>query len=133
MASAAGNNLRAIAKRSRSTPRKIVEAATKQVSKTVTKGLNVDTGGDRVLSGTNRQGRAGKLRAVAKVTGDAVVTGSVKAGPGGRTVAIWSWLEYGTGEPGPTAAKYTWSRSAIPAMDVAQRGARRQLATVMEG
>ena len=126
-------NIRAIAKRCRSFPRSFVDDATKTVSKSITKGLTVDTGGDRVLSGTNREGRAAKLRAVVKVTGEAIVTGTVKAGPGGRAVAIWSWLEYGTGEPGPTPAKRTWSRSALPSMDVVRRDVRRKFSNVMSG
>jgi hypothetical protein len=127
----AGANLRQIAKASRSFPRRFVDESTRRISQDVMKGLNIDSGGDRILSGTNRRGEASRLRAVVKISGDAVVEGSVKAGPGGRPVAVWHWLEYGTGAPGPTPAKRTWSRSARPMMDAVQDEARRRLSSLV--
>jgi hypothetical protein len=133
MASTAATNLRRIANEAKSFPRKFVEGGVKDVRVPIQKGLKADTGGDSILSGTNRQGRAGKLTVQARVKGDAIVTGTVKPGPSGRPVAIWHWLEYGTGPPGPTAGKRTWSRAAAPAVEKLQRSAKRAFSSIMEG
>lgn len=132
---AAGAELRRIAREARSLPRQLVESAGTDVVRVIDAQLSRDSGGDRVLSGTNRQGGGRPLRVVKKITGKAdVVTLSVKAGPQGKTVAVWHWLEYGTsphgGHPG-TPAKHTWSRSADPALDGVVRDANQRFNSIL--
>lgn len=95
-------------------PRRLVDDVTKKIAKAIDKRLVADTGGDRSLSGAPQ-----RMKVERKVTGESLVTGVV--GPGPRAgMAMWSWLEKGTGEPAPTKAKRTWTKPLGPALDEAR-------------
>src|SRR5690606_7668068 len=115
------NLLRRVAQDCKSLPRRFVEEAVRDLDKAITKKLRADTGGDRSLSGA-----PGRLRVQKKISGETVVTGEVTPGPRSR-MAQWSWLEYGTGHPGPTKPKDTWSEPASHEIEVLRRKARQRL------
>jgi hypothetical protein len=126
----AASSLRTIARNAKSFPRKFVEDSAKSVNKAIDRRLVSDTGGDRVLSGTTRSGKVGKLTVKSKIDGQgSVVTGTITpAGPRGP----WAWIEEGTGPPGPTRAKHTWTKAATPAVEALQREARRAFESVLK-
>lgn len=124
MASSAAANLRRIARECKSLPRQAVEGATKAFKKSIDKSLKADTGGDFRLSGAPT-----RMRVQSKVTGDTVVEGTVS--PNKPAMAQWVWLNEGTGEPGPTAPKGTWSEPVSREMKTVTRAVRERLNTVM--
>lgn len=130
--------LRRVARASESFPRRFVTDATKKIATAIDKRLIGDAGGDRLLSGTNRNGRAVRLRVQRKVDGHQVVTGEVAPGPNGRPIALWSWLDRGTkphmigGRQHPgTAAKHTWSKPADEALAEVGRDIQREFSKVI--
>lgn len=132
--------LRRIARATRSESRQFVDESVKSVSKAIDTTLAADTGGDRVLSGTTRRGKVGKLRVQTTVKGDVVVEGKVTPGPNGRSIAVWDWLEdgtephrIGTGQHPGTKAKHTWTRAAGPELDALQKDIQRRFERIIGG
>jgi hypothetical protein len=123
VASKAAVGLRQVARNVESLPKKFARGSAKTVTKAIEQQMQVDTGGDRILSGTTRRGKVVKMRTRAKVTGDTIAIASIRPA---RPFALWFWLEYGTGEPGPTAAKHTWSVPARSALEHVRKDIRRQ-------
>ena len=124
MASAAAANLRRIARECKTLPRKAVEDASKAFTKSITKTLKRDTGGDQRLSGAPT-----RMRVQSKVQGETVVTATIS--PNKTAMAQWVWLEEGTGEPGPTAPKGTWSEPVSKELKTVTRAVRERLEAVM--
>jgi hypothetical protein len=128
VASSAATNLRQVAKNVESLPKKFARQSAKTVSKQIDRQMIDDTGGDRILSGTTRRGRASKMRTKSRVTGDSIAVARIMPG---SSMALWSWLEFGTGKPGPTAAKRTWSRPAAKALVQVRKDIRRQFSDAL--
>lgn len=121
----AGALLRQVAQACKTLPRRVVEDATKQFRKGLEKKLTADTGGDSRLSGAPT-----RMRVQVKVTGETIVTGTVT--PNKPAMAQWVWLDKGTGNPGPTEAKRTWSEPVSADMKAVTKTVRDRLNEVME-
>lgn len=124
MASSASANLRRIAQQAKPAPRLAVEDGTKQFRKAIEKSLKQDTGGDNRLSGAPT-----RMRVQVKVDGQTIVTGKVT--PNKPAMSQWVWLTEGTGDPGPTAPKGTWSDPVKAEMSAVQKTMRDRIEQVM--
>lgn len=122
--SSAAAMLRQIARECRSLPRVAVEEAATSFQKAITKKLQRDTGGDSRLSGAPT-----KMRVQKKIDGDTYVTAEIT--PNKPAMSMWVWLDEGTGDPGPTKAKGTWSEPASAEMDQVTAAVRKRLTAVM--
>lgn len=118
-------NLSRVARRLRTLPRAAIDEAAGEIARAATRQLTRDTGGDRSLSGA-----PGRLKVTKRVTGDTVVEGKVTPNPA-YLMAQWSWLEEGTGPPGPTAAKNTWTDPTGRALEHARRTIRQRLGELL--
>lgn len=115
MAGSLSSSLNKMVRECQSYPRKLIEESAKTLTKATKKTLARDTGGDSSLSGA-----PAKLKVRSKVEGDSVVTATIEAGPK-KSMAMWSWLEYGTnphvirkGQTIYSPAKRTWTKAVDP-------------------
>lgn len=81
---------RAIASRVRALPGQLSRAGAAEMDRKIRERLAADTGGDYVLSGMLKRGRARPLNTRIRVSGD---TATVSADP---PAGQWRWLEEGT-------------------------------------
>lgn len=116
--------LRTVARECKSLPRMAVEEAVSSFDKAITKTLKRDTGGDSRLSGAPTRMRVSK-----KIDGTSYVTGELT--PNRQAMGQWTWLDDGTGDPGPTRAKRTWSEPTSAEMEKVTVAVRKRLTAVV--
>jgi hypothetical protein len=127
--------LRRVAAQTKSLPRKVVEESSKSISKAVKSRLKVDAGGDSSLSGAPSRL---SVRVTVKGRGK-VVTGEIMPTPK-RSMAQWSWLEYGTnphtirkGQVIYSKAKGTWTKAIDPEIEALIKDARVKFGKIVRG